>query len=171
MAVQDFTKGDKPTSSVTTPVNFNDLDVITRTLVDYRALSGLVTDESTGGMRKMSMEELAGLLNVSRQTLYDRQNNTPDFWVMVNNRRAVISPQSRLAAVEETWFLKARKGEWQHLNAWLINYKPGYKTPTTKITEDAVETLADLFRKVEANNKPNVIEAEVTNAAEQQPNS
>lgn len=171
MAVQDFTKSNKPTSTANNVVNYDDLEAMNKTIVDYRALSGLVTDENTGNMRKMSMDELAGLLGVSRQTLYDRQKSIPDFWGLVNQRRQELSPQSRLAAIEETWFLKARKGEWQHLNAWLMNYKPGYKTPGVKIEHELGESLIDLFKKVEQQ-QPNYIEAEVTpSATEQQPNA
>lgn len=169
---QNVTKTETPTPTVDEVVTYDTLDAAKKTLVDYRALNGLVsTDDSGTGIRKMPMEELALLLQVTRKTLYDWQNTIPDFWVMVNNRRAQISPQSRLAMVEETWYLKARKGEWQHLNAWLLNYKPGYKTPGIKVEHEMGETLADLFRKVEQQ-QPKVIDAEVTQSAtEQQPNA
>lgn len=141
-------------------VTYETLDSAKKTLVDYRAMSGLISDDTKdGGIRKMSMDELAGKLHVHRKTLYDWQNGIPGFWLLVNQRRAEISPQSRLAQVEETWFLKARKGEWQHLNAWLVNYKPGYKTPGLKVEHEAGQSLIDLFKSAEAQ-RP-VIEAEI----------
>lgn len=161
MAVQDFTPATNTPPTAAPVVSYATLDAGKKTLVDYRALSGWVsTDDNELGVRRMTMDELAGKLGVSRQTLYDWQNNTPNFWAMVNQRRSEVSGESRLSAVEKVWLTKALKGEWQHLNAWLINYKPGYKTPTAKVEHEAGQSLVDLFRQVEQQ-RP-VIEATVT---------
>lgn len=169
---QNVTPTAAPTPTATALVTYESLDAAKRTLVDFRALNGLIaTDDKDAGIKKMTVDELAGKLDVNRKTLYDWQNSIPGFWEMVNQRRTEISPQSRLAKVEEVWYMKAVKGDWQHLNAWLLNYKPGYKTPAAKVEHEAGQSLIDLFKGVEQN-QPHIIEARVTTSEpEQQSNA
>lgn len=168
MDSQNLTKGSDETPTAQKSVSYETLDTAKQALVDYRALSGYIaTDDNELGLKRMSVDDLAGKLGVVRQTIYDWQNSIPNFWGIVNARRAVISSESRLAAIEKVWLAKALKGEWQHLNAWLLNYKPGYKTPTAKIEHEVGATLADLFRGVAAQHT-NVIDAEVTISEPQQ---
>lgn len=166
-------------SSTPAPVvTYDTLDASKKTLVDYRALSGWVsTDDNELGLRKMSMDELASKLSVHRKTLYDWQNTIPNFWGLVNQRRSEISSESRLAAVEKIWLTKALKGDWQHLNAWLLNYKPNYKTPGVKVEHSITEDTADLIRELHSSKQPAmpdrvIIDANpIPNADNQQPNT
>lgn len=162
MDSQNLTESNTEQITQVPAVSYETLDDANKALVDYRALSGWIsTDDNELGLRKMTVDELAGKLGVVRQTIYDRQNSIPNFWGIVNQRRSEISTESRLAAVEKIWLTKALKGEWQHLNAWLINYKPGYKTPNAKVELEAGASLVELFKQVEQEQRP-VIEATVT---------
>lgn len=112
-------------------------------LIDYKALNGLVINESDA-MRKMTMEELSTALGVDRTTLYNWMKRA-GFWDAVNARRKEISPAARLAKVHEVWFLKAAKGEFQHMQLWLANFDPNFRMPTEKVEHDMGNGLADLI--------------------------
>jgi len=138
-------------------------------LVDFKALGGLITDEE-GGMQKQSMQWLADLLSVDRQTLYNWMK-IPNFWNLVNERRREISPKGRLAAVHNTWYLKAVKGEFQFLQLWLANFDPNFRMPTQEVKVEAGNSWAALIdkRKNDIIELPDVPEAEViVDATEQQ---
>ena len=111
------------------------------TLIDFKALNGLMTDEE-GNLKKMSMQVFASMLDVDRTTLYEWMKR-PGFWDMVNSRRKELSSGGRLAKVHETLYLMAVKGEWQHLNAWLVNFDPNYRTPTQKVEVEAGDSLVE----------------------------
>ena len=111
------------------------------TLVDFKALNGLMTDEE-GNMVKRSMRWLAELVKVDRGTLYNWTKH-PGFWEQVNQRRGKIAPKSRLARVHETFYLKAVAGEWQFTNAYLFNYDKNYRQPTQKVEHEVGDSLAE----------------------------
>lgn len=127
-------------------------------LVDFKALNGLRTDEE-GNLIKTSMQVFADMLDVNRSTLYDWMKR-PGFWDLVNARRKELSSGGRLAKVHETLYLMAVKGEWQHLNAWLINFDPNYRTPTQKVEVDAGDSLMEALALARKRN-PELIEGEV----------
>ena len=149
---QKSTKSDKASE-----VSHLLVDARFQALVDFKALNGLMTDEE-GNMKKMSMQTLAGLLQVDRGTLYNWMK-VDGFWDAVNTRRKDISPRSRLAKVHETWYLKAVQGDWQHLNAWLLNFDDNYRTPSQKVELEAGDSLMEALAL--ARQRGNLIEAEV----------
>lgn len=110
-------------------------------LVDFKALNGLRTDEE-GNLKKTSMQFFATMIDVDRSTLYEWMKR-PGFWDLVNSRRKDLSAGGRLTKVHETLYLKAVAGEWQHLNAWLVNFDPNYRTPTQKVEVEAGDSLAE----------------------------
>lgn len=119
------------------------LDPRYQSLIDYKAMNGLITDQD-GNMKKMPMQQLADGLGVVRDTLYTWMQRD-GFWEQVNERRKSISTKSRLAGVHETWYLRARKGEFQHLQLWLANFDPNFRMPTEKIEHEVGNGFADLI--------------------------
>jgi len=120
--------------------------------IDYRALNGLIIDgeqtDSAGDfkMRKMPIHEFADRIGVSKQTLFNWQNSIPEFWVKVNQRRIELAPQSRLAKLQEVWYLKAMAmTDWRITDAWLRNFDPNYREPKQKIEHEIGSGMADLI--------------------------
>jgi hypothetical protein len=142
--------------------------------IDYNALSGLITDMTTDAinkngqaatMRKMPITEFAELVGVSRETLRLWRNSIPNFWDKVNDRRRQLAPQSRLQRVHEAWYLKAVKGDFQHMQLWLANFDPNFHMPTEKHDIDVGGGLADLLKLAQTRVKADAIpEAEVIDA-------
>lgn len=148
---QNSTKSNKP--SEVSPL---DSDPRYLTLIDFKALNGLTTDED-GGLKKRTMQWLADMLKVDRGTLYN-WTAREGFWDQVNARRGKIAPHSRLAKVHETFYLKAVAGEWQFTNAYLFNYDKNYRTPTQKVEHEVGDSLAEAIGMAR---RRQVIEAEV----------
>lgn len=161
------------TNSVTTSKKEVVTDPRHQALIDYRAMNGLITDDD--GIRKMTVDDLAKALGVDRRQLYRWQDSIPDFWDLVNNRRKEISPKSRLQRVHETWYLKAVKGEWQHMNAWLMNFDSSYVVPTQKVEHEAGQSMVELMRELKDTIEPQAekqfIEADVTHDTQNIPPS
>lgn len=142
--------------------------------IDYTALNGLVFDyegselnkegQLTGvPMRKMGQQELADMLKVDTRTFRRWRLSIPNFWVKVNERRKQIAPQSRLAKVHETWYLKAAKGDFQHMQLWLANFDPDFRMPTEKVEHEIGNSWAALAAR-RLPDRPEPIEGEVVNA-------
>lgn len=138
--------------------------------IDYTAMSGLITDlmsetrDKDGNivtLRKMSITEFAKLLGVHRDTLRNWRESIPDFWKRVNDRRAELSTESRLAKMHEVWYtsaLRSGKDGFKDRQLWLANFDPKFKMPAQKIEHEAGNSWAALLRK-----KVKVIEGEVVN--------
>lgn len=138
--------------------------------IDYNAMSGLITDLTTDKLdkdgqpavlRKMTITEFAKLLEVDRKTLRNWRETIPDFWKRVNDRRAELSTESRLAKMHEVWYLsalKSGKDGFKDRQLWLANFDPKFKMPAQKIEHEAGNSWAALLRK-----KVKVIEGEVVN--------
>lgn len=149
---QNRTDGYMPTEAEIKAANQTPLPAQQQAWIDYRALNGLIFDaeqEASDGdfkMRKMPVGEFADKLGVSRRTLYDWQNSIPEFWVKVNARRAELAPQSRLAKLQEVWYLKAlAMNDWRITDAWLRNFDPNYREPKQKVEHDIGSGMADLI--------------------------
>lgn len=129
-------------------------------LIDFRALSGVVTDDD--GIRKMSVDELATMLSTSRNTLYEWQKKIPDFWDKVNQRRTELAPNFRLAKMHEVWYLAALSPKnFQDRQLWLANFDKNFRMPTEKIEHSAGTGFADM---VAAKRQAQAIEGEVVDA-------
>lgn len=150
------------------PKPYEELNYTQRMYIDWKAVNGLVLvtpddaeDYPNMTMRKMPLTELASLCGIKPISFKDAKAAVPNFWDLVAERRKVLNGQSRLAAVHETWYLKARKGDWQHLNAWLLNFDPNYKEPRTKHEIEPGNALLDALNI--ARSRRQVIEGEVVN--------
>lgn len=148
------------------PRPYEQLTIAQRSYIDWKAINGLVMVQPEEEdlypdqtMRKMKLTELAQLCCVSISAFQDVKRDVPNFWDLVAERRKVLNGQSRLAAVHETWYLKARKGDWQHMNAWLLNFDPDYKEPRTKHEIEPGNALLDALNI--ARSRRTVIEGEV----------
>ena len=177
-AIQTFTKEVAAIDTAVKEAN-NPLDVINtldhrhKIWIDYNALNGLVFDNDAVEMnsegqpigaplKKMTVETLAHKLGVTRQTLNNWRNSIPNLWGEVNRRRIEMSGQQRLARVHETWYLKAVKGDFQHLQLWLANFDPNFRMPSQKVEVEAGNSWAALLS---GTRKADAIEGEVTNGA------
>ena len=150
-SIQNSTNSETPTEA-----NRLENDVRYLTLIDFKALNGLMTDDE-GILKRMSMQTLADMLSVDRGTLYN-WTRREGFWDRVNQRRGKIAPKSRLAKVHETFYLKAVAGEWQFTNAYLFNYDKNYRQPTQKVEHEVGDSLAEAIGMAR---RRQVIEAEV----------
>lgn len=138
--------------------------------IDFRALNGLIFDPSVpdengdASLRKMPVGEFAKKIGVDRTTLYAWQSSIPNFWEKVNSRRTELAPQSRLAKLHETWYLKALTVKnWPVTEAWLINFDPNYKQPRQKVEHDIGSGLADL---INAKRKSQIAERTIIDVTE-----
>jgi hypothetical protein len=133
--------------------------------IDYKAVGGWLQDSDDRVPKKMSMQEFADIVQVDRTTLYNWQKNIPDFWARVAKRRKEIGSQERLAKVHDTFYLKALKGEFQHMQLWLANFDPNFRMPAQKVEHELGDNWAALARArlKPGNNERKMIDAEPTN--------
>lgn len=160
--LQDSTNELVLTDEAVAEVDLKKLKDLQQLWVDYRALSGLIFDsqnfDENGNwkLRTISVSEFAQRIGVHRDTLYRWQSAIPDFWQRVNQRRQELNPQSRLAKIHETWYLKAAgMKDWRITEAWLRNFDPNYKEAKTKVEHEVGNSWAALMQ-----NKNHVIEGE-----------
>lgn len=166
-SLRNLTPAERTTSQKNSPVKSESYDIALQTLIDYRALNGLITDDD--GMRKMTVDELAKMLNVSRITLYDWQNKTPDFWELVNQRRTEIAPKSRLAKMHEVWYMSALLPKnFQDRQLWLYNFDPKFRLPTAKIQHEIGDSFAEMAKMLKERDgaKPEPLEGEIIDNAD-----
>ncbi len=148
------------TPKILAPVAYEDLNHVQRAYVDYKAVSGIVTDDD--GIRKMPVEELARQLGCDRKTVYRNRDMVPNFWDLVGARNKQIGNQERLAKMQEVWYLKAIGSGPQAFNyfqLWQANFNPNFRMPTEKIEHDYGNGVLDLISKARK-----IIDAEVINA-------
>lgn len=117
------------------------LSPIQQTYIDWKALNGLITDDD--GIRKVYLKDLAKQFGVGVQTFYDQTKHIPNLYELINQRRYVMSGKTRLQKVHETWYLKAAKGDFQHMQLWLANFDPDFKMPQQKVQHDVTDTMAE----------------------------
>ena len=123
------------------PRPYSQLTAIQQAYVDFKALGGVITDDD--GIRKMSVDELASKMGVTRFAFYSAVKYMPNFDDLVAERRKELASKSRLSEVHKVWYLKAVKGEWQHMDAWLRNFDPGYKPANVKVEHEMSDGMAD----------------------------
>lgn len=132
--------------------------------IDYKAISGIVYNRDTEGMRKMTVAEFARQVGVSRETLYEWRNQIPNFWERVAERRKELAKTEWLVKMHEKWKIKALGFDnWQVTEAWLINFDPDYKSPKLKVEHELGDGLADALNiaRERRSKERRAIEAEV----------
>lgn len=154
---QNATPSKSEIEVVNSPIPYSQLSYIQRAYVDWKALNGLITDDD--GIRKMTLTELAVALKVDRTTVYRAAEKIPNLWDLVNDRIKELFPQSRLQKVRETWYLKAAKGDFQHMQLFLANFDKDFRMPAQKVEHELGNSWAALLE-----NKRKVIDSEPTNA-------
>lgn len=158
---QNYTNAETPTNQPEISVPFEQLTLVQRTYIDYKAVSGLITDDD--GVRKMTVEQLAQMLGVTRGAIYKAKELVPNFWEYVRARRKALGTAEKLAKIHEVWYLKAAKGDFQHLQLWLANFDPEFRMPTQKLEHEVGGGLADLLNKArERDQQQKVIEGQVS---------
>lgn len=172
--LQNLTDDFNPTPEQVAEVNLKILSDSQQSWIDYRALNGLIFDptrsDATGDtlIRKMTIQEFADTIGVTRQTLYDWQSSIPDFWGKVNARRIELSGQSRLAKLHEVWYLKAlAMKDWRIADAYLRNFDPNYIEPRQKVEHELGNSWAALL---DAKRKRDAVEGEVVGDGTTNPN-
>jgi hypothetical protein len=125
------------------PIGYESLIPAQQTLVDFKAVNGYIHAADDAVPKKTTMAELARMLNVNPDTLYEWIKKIPNFWGLVNERRKTIGSQERLAKMHHTWYLKALQGSFPHLQLWLANFDPEFRMPTQKLEHDVADSLAD----------------------------
>lgn len=160
---RDLTKINEGEEEIEVKYRYELLTPIQQAYIDWKALSGLVTTDE-GELKKITLADMAAEMNIDRRTFYDQTVHIPNLYELIAERRHKLAPKSRIARVHETWYLKAVRGEWQHMNAWLYNFDPSYKTPTQKVEHDVGDTLADLLDVARSQKQPkNITNGEAIN--------
>lgn len=120
--------------------------------IDYNALGGLVIDD-TGNISKMTVDDFAARLGVSKQTLYNWRKSIKGFWDRVASQRKTLGSQARTVKVYNGLFLKAAAGNPQAAALFLANHDPNFRMPTEKVQHELGDSWSALIR-----NKNNVID-------------
>lgn len=169
--MQSTKNSDFSTNLTLVPRPYSDLNFTQQSYIDWKALGGLVTEDSEGEkgviVRKMPLTELAKRCGVSIDAFAKAKASVPNFWELVAERRETLSGESRLARVHETWFLRAVKGDWQHMEAWLRNFDPKYKPANVKVEHELGDGVADALNLARERSRQigNIQEGEVVDAA------
>lgn len=103
--------------------------------VSYKAVNGVMVSVGDG-MSKMSMQEFADAVGVTRQTLYDWQKAIPDFWERVKERRLAIGSRDQTTKVWHRVYLDALSGKEPQQRLWLGQFdewKPPAQAHDVKI--------------------------------------
>lgn len=124
-------------------------------LIDYCALGGLLTEDD-GSFRRMTTDELAQELGLSRMTLHRLKNRIKNFDEKVRKRRQVLSKKSRASKVYNGLYLKACKGTAAEVKLWAEIFD-GYQ-PAAQKHEVKVSGLGDLVSMARGKN---IIDGEV----------
>lgn len=119
--------------------------------IDYRALSGTIIEfnerTNSESIRKMTVQEFADKVGVTRETLYSWERNIPGFWDKVRSRKKDLSSQKRLSFMEDKFYLKAMKWDNPQISlAWMEQNNPDWKSSKIKHEHEAKTGWAELFQ-------------------------
>lgn len=123
-------------------------DMRLETWIDFVAVGGLVTKED-GTFRKMSVDEFAAEIDISKTTLYAWRAKTKDFWERVKQRRLDLGSQVRLQKVYNGLYLKAAAGDPQAVKLYLQIFD-GWKPPAQAIEHEVGDHMADIMKIAQA---------------------
>lgn len=134
--------------------------------IAYTAFGGLIPDPNgEAAAVKMTAQQFADQVGVSRQTLYDWRESITNFWERVDAKRREVSGRDRLSKVWNGIFLKAASGNAEAAKLYLTNFDPNFKMPSQKVEVDASDMLVDALSL--ARNRRQVIEGETVDATDQ----
>jgi hypothetical protein len=126
-------------------VTYENLPQARRDWVDYNAVQGMVTN-SDGSLSKMTVDEFASRVGISRKQCYEWSKIIPGFWDMVNARRREIGGGARTQKVWNSVFVSATvKLNPMAQKIWLANHDPNYREPTQKVEHEVGGGLLDLM--------------------------
>jgi len=141
---QNLTPTPLPTDEEIIPRPYSELTAVQQYYVDFKALNGITIEPDTGAIKRLTVTDLADMLHVTRQAIYDSVKYVPNFWDLVDQRRKELSAQTRLANVYNAWYLMATNGKsWQATEAYIRNFGTDYKEPKQKLEHDIGDGLAD----------------------------
>lgn len=141
--------------------------------IDFNALGGLVINDE-GGIDKMTVNEFADKLRISKTTLYEWRKSIPFFWDKVGERRKVLGSQARTTKVYNGLFLKGAAGNPQAAALFLANHDPNFRMPSQQVEHSAGDGFSDLvaaMKNAKDKQKAKPIEAEVIDVDNQQSNT
>jgi len=110
--------------------------------ITYVAAHGLSVEED-GTYTKITAQEFADKIGVSRKTLYQWQKDIPSFWDLVKIRRKEIFTQNRENAIWRGLTLRALKGDYKQAEMILSHF--GDYTPPAQRHEVKVSGLGELY--------------------------
>jgi hypothetical protein len=89
--------------------NFTELDTRHQEYIDFVATGGMAIVD--GKLEKISGEQLAKKLKVSRVTVYNWRESVPGFWDYVKERRNTLYARDRMSMVYNAVFKKSLQGD------------------------------------------------------------
>lgn len=137
-ALQNLTKTNLPTGKKEPAA----LSPAQHEYISYVAVSGLIIHED-GSFKKMTVEEFASKVGVSRVTLHNWSRSIPDFAQKVEQRRAELMPVNRVSAIWKGLTLKAMSGNVEAAKIVLGQYA-NWQPPAQKHEVQVSTGLADL---------------------------
>jgi len=140
-ALQNLTKTNPPTGKKEPAA----LSPAQQEYISYVAVSGLIIHED-GTFKKMTVEEFASKVGVSRVTLHNWSRSIPDFAQKVEQRRAELMPINRVSAIWKGLTLKAMSGNVEAAKIVLGQYA-NWQPPAQKHEVELTTGLADLVAK------------------------
>lgn len=170
-AIQDSTNQNNLTEVTKPLVELTDLNRLQMELLAHQACGGLFVDEDnkTG---KMTVEELAGRLGVTRDALYKAKSLIPDDdWQRLRrDMRQKIWSESRITKVWNGVFARGAKGDYQQALLFLTNWsKEKIVIPAQKVEAEVGDNLADLLLLAQKRAREhNIDEAKIIDATNDQ---
>lgn len=111
--------------------------------IDYCAVAGIIATPD-GEIEKLTIQDFAERIGVSRRTLVRWKTSIPNFWDRVGQRRMELGGQERLSQVVRGVFLKARTGDPGAAKLYLGMFA-GWQPPAQKHEVKTDGGLADLL--------------------------
>lgn len=133
--------------------------------IAYTAFGGLIPDPNGEATAvKMTAQQFADQIGMSRSILYEWRDTIPNFWERVDAKRREMGGKDRLSKVWNGIFLKAASGNAEAAKLYLANFDPNFKMPSQKIEHEAGDSLVDALTL--ARNRRQVIEGDTVDASD-----
>lgn len=161
-ALQNFTNPKKLNDRDYDPIPFDQLTWQQQYWVNYCALQGLVTNDD-GSMTKMTIQECAEQVGVTRQSLYDWKKLIPNFEELVNERVMQNFDGARTRKVINSIYIAATVKLNTNAQAlWMANQKAvEFRMPTQKVEHEAGNSWAALLNDKKSTAGAKKVEATV----------
>jgi hypothetical protein len=148
-------------------IPYSQLPLTQQVWIDYCALQGVITNDD-GSLEKMTIQECADKINVSRETLYAWKKSIPNFEDLCNERCAYMFNGARTRKVVNAIYLSATsKLNVQAMSLWMANQKSvEFRMPQQEVKHEAGNSWAALM-SIKRSSSDGIVEGEVVSGTPQ----